>query len=218
VLGQFFDVLEKTIASGKSDGGGALLLLPKSVSFVAGGYVADGPAMEKVLTGLIDLGKDQPNFPQIQLNAGAHGDVKLHRLTAPLPADREPEARELLGDPLEIFFGIGPKSFYISGGKGAEALLKKAIDRSAAAGEKSVPPMQMNVSLLPILKFYKSVDDNPIVNGLIPALEQAGNDRLTIVSKAGQRSATTRIEIQEGIIQAIGQVAKALGAGAQGGF
>jgi hypothetical protein len=212
VLGQFLEIVENTVRTGKMDGGAALMLMPKAISFVAGGTIADAAAMEKALKDALELGKGQPDFPQVQLNAGALGDVKLHRLTAAIP-NREPEARELLGDKLEIVVGIGPKSVFVSGGKGAEALLKKVLDRSAAEKDKTVPPLQLNIALLPILKFYKSVDDNPIVAGLISALEQSSSDRITITSEAGARNSTTRIEIQEGVIKAIGGAAKAFGAG-----
>ena len=87
-------------------------------------------------------------------------------------------------------------------------MLRKVIDRSAVEREKPVGPFSLNVSLLPILKFSKSVDDNPLINNLIKAVEQSGNDRLNIVSQPGQRSSTTRIELQEGVIRAIGEGAK----------
>ena len=135
--------------------------------------------------------------------------LALHKLTAPIPDE---EARQVLGEKLEIIFAIGPKRFFVCGGKDAEGLLKKVIDASAAAPEKSVPPMQMTIAVLPILKFYRSVDDNPMVAGLIASLEQSGNDRVTILSEAAARSSTTRIEVQEGVIRAMGEGAKAAGA------
>jgi len=210
LLNQFVDVLEKTIAAGRTDGGMAVVLLPKSVSFIAGGMIVDGPAVEKILKSAVDLGQGHRDFPQVQLNAGMLGDLKLHKLTAPIPDE---EARQVLGDKLEIIFAVGANRFLVSGGKDAEGLLKKVLDASAAAPEKSVPPMQMNIAALPILKFYRSVDDNPLVAGLITSLEQSGNDRITILSEAGARSSTTRIEVQEGVIRAIGEGVKAAGVG-----
>ncbi len=212
VVGQMFGVLEKTLSEGQVDIGGVLLLLPRSLSFGFGGHVADGPALEKALRDVVNLLKDQPDFPQVKFDAGTLGDVKLHRITAPLP-NGEPEARELLGEKLEIVVGIGPKSVIVTGGKDPEGLLKKILDGSAAAPNKAVPPMQINVALLPILKFYQSVDNNPIVAGIIASLEQGGGDRIVITSQAGPRSSTARVEIQEGIIKAAGEAAKAFGAG-----
>src|SRR5207302_10093610 len=135
---------------------------------------------ETPLKSLAGLGKDVPNFTQLQLNSGALGDLKLSRLTAPLP-DRHGDARELLGDNLEIIIGIGPKSVILAGGKEADALLKKVVDRSAQERNKVVSPLELKVSLLPILKFYKSVDDNPLVNNLLGTLERSGNDRIMLV-------------------------------------
>ena len=51
-----------------------------------------------------------------------------------------------------------------------------------------------------------------MVAGLIASLEQSGNDRVTILSEAGARSSTARVEVQEGVIRAIGEGAKAAGA------
>ena len=215
VLGQVFDVLEKSAATGKGDMGGVLLLMPKSISFAIGGYISDGPALQKALKDGLELLKDRPNFPQVQYNAGSYGELKFDRLTATIP-EREPEARELLGDKLEILAAFGPKSFMISGGKDAEGLLKKIVDGSSAAKGKDVPAGQLSVSLLPILKFYRSVDDNPIVGGLISKVEQVGNDKLTLTSQAGQRDSKIHLEIQEGLIRAIGEAAKAFGAGGLG--
>jgi hypothetical protein len=203
VVGQLIDVVEQTLSAGKVDGGAALVLLPKSISFVAGGYVADGAAMEKAIKDLVDLGKNDPNFPEVKFNVGTHGGVALHSLSHAIP-ETEAEARELLGENLEVTIGTGKNSFFVSVGKDSEALLKKVIDKNAAEASKTVPPMQLNVSLLPILKYYSSVDDNPLVAGLVATLEQEGNDKLIITSTAGPRSTTTRIEIQEGLVRVIG--------------
>ena len=89
---------------------------------------------------------------------------------------------------------------------------KKVLDDSAAAGEKTVLPMQLTVALLPILKFSQSVDDNPMLAELIASLEATGNDKLSITSEAGPRTSTVRIEVQEGIIRLIGNAAKTFGA------
>ncbi len=207
LLGPLFDVIGKTVESGRLDGGATVLLLPKSLSFAFGGTVVDGPAVEKLLIQIADLAKDVPNAPKLQLNVGTIGDMKLNRLTAPIP-DHSREAREILGDNLDIIVGIGPKSVVVSGGRNAEGLLKSVLDKSAQEREKAISPFQLTVGLLPILRFSQSIDDNSIVKRMITSLEQGGSDQINIISQAAPQSNTTRIEIQEGIIRAGGEAAK----------
>ncbi|HEX5035450.1 MAG TPA: hypothetical protein VFW62_13300, partial [bacterium] len=183
VLGSMMDAFVKTVEGGKLDGGAALLLDAKSVDFVAGGLVAEGKTIEDSFKRLIELAKNEPDFPNVKLNSGSHAGITFHTITAPIP-DSEKEARDLLGDKVNIILGIGPKSVYVSFGKNAESLLKQVIDKSAQEGSKSVPPMQLNVALLPILKFAASVDaNNPIVPELVKVLEKSGKDKVNIVSQ-----------------------------------
>jgi hypothetical protein len=206
LLVPLFDVLTKTISTGRMDGGLTVVLMPKSLSFAAGGICADGATVEKILKSVADLGKDINNFPKLQLNAGTIGDMKLNRLTAPIPPNSP--ARDVLGDTLEIIVGISPGSVIVAGGKQAEALLRKVLDSSAQNRDKAVLPVQVNVAVLPIAKFVKSLDENPNVNSVITSLEQSGNDHVTVTSTPAPRSSTTRIEIQEGVIKAVGAAAK----------
>jgi hypothetical protein len=216
VVGQLIDVLEQTLAGGKLDGGAALVLLPKSISFVAGGYVADGAAMEKAVKDLVDLAKNEPNFPEVKFNVATHAGVALHTLKAPIP-EGEAETRELFGDKLEVMLGTGKNSFFVSLGKDSESLLKKVIDRNSSSAGTAVPPFQLNVALLPILKSYSSVDaGNPIVAGLVSTLEQEGGDKLIVVNSVGPRSSTFHIEVQEGLVRVIGDAVNMLTAQFQG--
>jgi len=208
VLGKLLDVFEQTAKSGKLDAGAALVLEPKSLNFVMGGFVADGPAFEKSLKQALELAKNEPNVPKVQFGAGKIGNVTLHKTSIPVPAT-EAEAREILGEKLDVILGIGPQSVYVTAGKSAESLLKKVIEQSAASAGKSVPPVQLNVALLPILKFSASMDpNNPILPALVASLEKSGNDRLVISSQGTTRGSQLRIEIQEGIIKMGGEAAK----------
>jgi hypothetical protein len=213
VLSKLLDVFEQTAKTGKIDTGAALVLEPKSLNFVLGGYVADGAAFEKTLKQVLDLAKNEPNVPKVQFNAGKLGNVALHKTSIPVPAT-EAEARDILGEKLDVILGIGPQSVYVAAGKSGESLLKKVIDQSAASASKSVPPVQFNVALLPILKFSASMDaNNPILPALVASLEKSGNDRLIITSQGNARGSQMRIEIQEGIIRMGGEAAKQFGGG-----
>jgi hypothetical protein len=215
LLGGFIDIVMKTLEEGKVDGGATLLLEPKSLNFVAGGLVADGAKVDALFKKLTDLAKDEPDAPEIKLNAGQHGGITLHKITGPIP-EGEAEAREILGDKLNFVLGTGPKSVYVAFGKDAEGLLKKVIDQVTQKGPADVPPSQLNVALLPILKFAASVDDNPIVPALVSVLEKSGKDKITMVTTPRPRGSNTRILVEEGVLQLIGEGAKKAGLGPGG--
>jgi hypothetical protein len=208
VMGKLLGVFEETAKTGKIDGGAALVLEPKSLSMVAGGYVADGAAFEASVKQILELAKNEPNVPKVQFNAAKHGNITLHRTSLPVPD--EPEARDLLGEKLDVVMGIGPQAVYLAAGKGGESLLKKVIDQSTANASKPVPPMQFNVALLPILKFSASMDaNNQMLPALISTLEKSGtdknrNDKLIITSQTVARGSMMRIEIQEGVLKLVG--------------
>jgi hypothetical protein len=209
LLGPLFDVIGKTIATGRMDGGATVVLQPKSFAFAGGGAIADGPTVEKILTQVGDLIKDIPNAPKLQLNTGTVGDMKLHRLTTQIPAHAA-EMREVFGENFEMIVGISPNSVIVAGGKNAEALLKGVLQKSSQERETSVSPLDLTISLLPILKFSKSIDSgNPIVSRMVSSLEQGGNDQVSIRNKGTASSSVTRVEIQEGVIRAGGEGFKA---------
>ncbi|HUE69972.1 MAG TPA: hypothetical protein VMP01_03715 [Pirellulaceae bacterium] len=208
LIAGFIDVLQKTLEEGMLDGGAALLLEPKSLNFVAGGLVADGAKVEALFKRLAELAKDEADAPEIKLNAGKHGDVNLHTISGP---NEDEKAREILGDKINIVLGTGPKSLYLAFGKDGEGLLKKMIDQVSQQGPTAVPSSQLNVALLPILKFAASVDDNPIVPALVSVVEKNGKDKITIVTEIKSRGSNTRILVEEGVLQAIGEGVKQAG-------
>jgi len=210
-LNQLIDIIQGTIATGKMDGGATLILLPKSISFAFGGFVADGAAVDRLLKTIADLGQGIPNFPELKLNVGSIGELKLNRLIGPLPPGAD-DARELLGENIDIIIGVAPKAVIVAGGKDSEGLLHQVLDKSKQAGEQAVSPFRLVVSLLPIMKFSQSVKDSPPAAAMIASLEQSGNDQIVVVSEAKSTSTTTHVEVQEGVIKAIGEGVKRAGA------
>lgn len=209
IVGSLTAVLQKTLEGGKLNGGAALRLAPQNINFVAGGLVADGKSVEKDLKRLVELAKQSKNNPyvEVKFDAATHGGVTLHTITVPVPA-REEQARKILGEKMLTVIGTGATSVYFAFGNDSMELLKQVIDGSAAAtGETS--PMTLNVSLAPIMAFAASVDDDPIVAGLSEALKKGqGKDHIAISSKAIPRGVAYRVEVEEGVLQLIGQAAK----------
>ena len=209
IVGSLLDVVQKTIEAGKLNGGAALLLAPESINFVAGGFVADGKALEKDLKRLVELAKQSKENPgvEVKFDAAKHGGVTLHTIVVPVPASEE-EARKILGEKLVTVIGTGATSVYFALGDDSMELLKQVIDDSAASDGKTAP-MTLNVALTPILEFAASVDDDPIVAALAEALKNGqGKDHVAISSKAIARGVAYRVEVEEGVLQLIGQAAK----------
>lgn len=210
IINKFMEVLTGTVRSGKLDGGAALVLEPKNISFVAGGHVADGAGLEAAFRKVVEVAKDDPEFPKVTFDVATHGGVKFHTMTAPIP-DTEAEMREFFGPTMDIVLGTSANNVFIAFGKNAQPLIKKVMDQSATVADKDALPIELQVALLPILKFASSVDDNPIVPALVSTLEKAGNDKIAFTSTATGRGVVGRFEIGEGILQTVGEVGKSFG-------
>lgn len=206
VIGGLIDTLSRTCETGKLDGGAALVLGDKTMSFVAGGQVADAKALEDSLRKLVDLAKDEPDFPGVKFNAQTHRGIAFHTMQVPIPADEE-EARDVLGEKLDVVVGTGENAAYLSLGNDAAGLLKKVIDRSSMK-QPDAAPMHLNVALTPIFKFASSVQDNPVLELISASLEKSGNDHVVLEASSLPNGVSYRLTVEEGILQAIGQAVK----------
>ncbi len=216
MVDKIFTVLKKTIQGGRLDGGMAVLLDNNTPQFVAGGVAVESYQLESVVKDLLDMIKQDPRAPQFTVKQAKHADVTLHLLSAPVPAD-EDEARAILGDNLQITVGLGPKTFFVGFGKDNVDLVKKAIDGST--GTEATPPMQMNISLKPIISFAAAMEDSPALRAMNAALREVGDkDHVRLMIKSIPSGASYRLEVEEGVLQAVGQAATAASGGNSGGF
>ena len=218
VVNQLMDLIQSTIEEGKVDFGASLVLEPGSFTFASGTTVADGAEASRLLARVVELAKNEPDFPDVKLNAARHGDVNLHTISIPVPED-DADARRLLGERFEIVLGTAPKSFYVALGKEPMVALKGAIDKSAQASDPLASPLRLELALTPILKFAQSVQDNPALELAVTAIERSGGkDRVAITSEAIENGVRTRIEVEDGILQLVGTVVRILqGPGLEGG-
>ena len=207
VIGGLIDVIAKTCEAGKLDGGAALVLEPKKMSFVAGGLIADPQALETSLRKMVELAKDEPDFPEVKFDAETYKGIVFHALSVPVPADEE-EARQVLGEKLDVVVGIGGEAAYLSVGHDAAGMLKKVIDASAQK-KADAQPMAINIALTPIFKFAASVQDNPVLELIGSTLEKSeGADNITLDATPSKNGVLYRLTVEEGILKAIGQAIK----------
>jgi hypothetical protein len=211
LLDNLLEVAEKTVENRHLDGGMTLLLKPNAITAVAGGAIVEGAKLEATLKELFAIvQKESPEAVEtIQLNAASHQGVNLHRLSVPLPDDDE-NLRKFLGAKLEIILGIGAESVHVSLGRHAMETLKQVIDRSAAERGKAVPASKLSIAGTPIARFIAAAaEDDQQVKGvaeMVAALlaRSAGKDHITMTTMPVSHGARTRLEVEEGVLRAIG--------------
>jgi len=217
----FMDAFKATIKAGVMDGGAVLNMAPESLTLVAGGFVGDPGKIESGLKKLAELAKEEPKFPGVNWNTDSHADISFHTVSVPIPEDEE-EPRQLFGETLEVVVGIGKESVYFALGRNCMDALKGVIDASAADPQKSVPPMEMTFALSPIMEVVASFADEDKKEALesianMLANEANGRDHVKIVMQPIPNGGRFRIELEEGVLKAIGE-AVALARQQGGGF
>ncbi len=221
----FLDAFQATLQAGVMDGGAVLNLAPNSMTLVAGGFVGEPAKVESGLKKLVELAKEEKDFPGIAWNSDNHGDVSFHTISVPVPANEE-EPRKLFGDTMEIVVGIGKQSVYFALGRDCISAVKGVIDASAAEPQKSVPPMEMSLSLQQIMntavEFAEGEEEKATIRSIAAMLasDDTGRDHVRIVVQPIPNGVRSRVELEEGVLRAIGAAAmqaKMQAAGA-GGF
>jgi len=181
----------------------SMLLSDTTMTMVGGLKVADGNKLDAAIKDLVDIAKQDPEFPGIKFNADRLGDTRFHTMRLPVP---EEEAREVFGESLDIVMGVGPSAVYVGFGENCLAKLKEAIQASPKdAGP--VPPIRMKASLGQIMRFASNFEDNPMVAMLAEAMAgQKGADNITITGKVIPNGVSYRLEIESGVLKSISEV------------
>ncbi|HEY2761501.1 MAG TPA: hypothetical protein VGI75_12180 [Pirellulales bacterium] len=213
-LGKLIDVAEKTVKTGKMDGGGVVLLGADKLQVAVGGYVADGPGFESAIKDLIEMAKGEPDFNKaatVKLDLETYKEVKFQEVTLKLPEDADETAKKIFGDTVEVYVGVGPDSAYFAFGKDSLTLVKSVIDASAADPNKTVQPFKLSVALAPIFDFAAwATPDNPKAKMMAQAFDSVkGKDHVLVGAKLIPNGVTYRLDVEDGVLEAVGQASKA---------
>lgn len=202
LAGQLFDIGEAAVKSGKMDGGAALVLESKKLTFAAGGYLPNGEEVEKTFKKFVELGQAEPNFPPVKFDVEKYKDVHFDMMSIPI---NDEQAKQVFGETLDVYLGVGEHSAYVALGKGSIDLLKKIIDKSAGAEGESLPPFQLNFALTPIFEFINAVQPaNPAATAIAQELAASGGkDHVKVYAKMIENGATYRFEAEEGVLRAV---------------
>jgi hypothetical protein len=203
--------LQATAKSGKSDGGVMMNLDPENIGIAAGFYLVDAARIETALKQLEEIAQKEGDFQGVQWNAESHGDVHFHTASLPIP-ETAAEARKFLGETLDVAVGIGQSSVYVALGANGISTLKTVIDESKSHGNRPVAPMELTVSLGKFLNFAASHQDEPRLAEIAASLQESiGDDHLKITAQPIENGFVYRLQVEQGVIQAIGKAA--IGAG-----
>ncbi len=210
-------ILEKTIDSGKFDGGGAVSLTDNKVRAVIGGTVADGAQIEKEVKELVASLGSGPDIPKFQFNYAKHQNVNLHKATVPIKSD-DRAVQKIFGNELKLVIGTGEKAFFISLDPDGDAVIKSALDRLSAKKNVKVIPGEMILQAGQVLSFVQAISPNPIIENVANLLQQAdGKDKIKVTTTPFPRGLIYQISVDEGVLKGIGAAIQA-GQGGGGGF
>lgn len=210
-VGDFIDALKATLQKGVIDGGATLNMTADSLTFVAGGYIADPAKVESGLKKFAEVAKEkEEDMPEVSWASDKHKDVTFHTMQAPVEDDEK--AKKLFGEKLDIVVGIGKEAVYFGLGRDALAAVKKVIDDSAANPKKAVAPMEVTVALGQIMNAAKELADEeekPQIEMVADMLanEASGRDHVRMVAQPVENGVRMRIEAEEGVLRAIGMAA-----------
>jgi hypothetical protein len=210
----FFKIGRSTIATGKLDTAASVVLQPQAITLIAGGHVASGNEVDTAVRQLVQMAENEEEFKfsRADLNAEQHKGVRFHLLDVPIP--EEEYLRKVLGDTLHVVVGVAETSAYVGVGTDALSHLKRGID--ASSGTQSVDPLNLEISLLPVLKFAQSVEASPVVDGLIQTMSGSeGNDQVRIRTTIEPQGLKYRFELEEGVLRILGQAGQMVTVGQQ---
>jgi hypothetical protein len=202
-----------TMETGRMDGAGTLELSPQSLTVVAGAFVKDTAKFESGLKKLDAAAREMHNNSGLKWDAQSHAGVSFHTMTIPVPADQE-GPRKLLGEEVNIAFGIGEEAVYFAAGRDWLSAAKQAIEASAKQREKKVPPVEFVISLTPIVETLAAqAEDGPQKDAAEKVAEMLRNeaqdrDHVRIFAEVIPNGIRYRYEAESGVLKAIGKVAE----------
>jgi hypothetical protein len=203
----FVDVLQRTVAGKKIDGGFAVLLEADAATVVGGATVVDGDKLEKTLKQLADdLEKIDPETAKtIKVSARTYDGLHIHYLTVPTP---DPRLVPFVGETTKVVLATAPDRVLIAAGRNAAKTLKKVIDDSKADAGTGASSNEVRVSVGKFAKFIGDVTDDKMAKKqtelLIGALGKVGDkDHVIITASHADQRMRIRVELEEGMLKAL---------------
>ena len=207
ILASIFGVLQASAKLGFMDAAGSGVMDENELKLVMGMAIQEGAKLEESLKEVAKLAEAEgDDLVEFNFDVSSEGGIRYHQITLMVPAEEE-EARQLLGEELEILLGVSDDAAYVAMGEGSQAMLKQSISGSAPQLEEGVF-MQGSFHLLPVMRFFSRVQDAEQLADIIDALPETDNDMMQMSMRVVENGQNFRFEMQDEILQiltAIGQ-------------
>lgn len=211
-------VIQDSMAAGRIEGGITLFAQPESATLVEAGYVSSGDDLERALGKIVDAVRQKHPEDVARVlteNSGECRGVRFHTLSFPIPEDAKDreKAVRLVGENLEVVVGIGQRAAYLSMGRNATESLEQMIERSAAAGDSEISPVELSVALAQYAQLVADVgkeQDRAKAAKVVDLLKgSAEEDRCTMTVDSVEGGVKLSFELEEGALELMGAAHKA---------
>ncbi len=154
---------------------------------------------------------DPDSTKSLKLDAEVHEGVHFHVASTAVTSE---DLVALLGERIEVVLGIGADRLYLGVGGHALAALKEAITKSKAAAGEEVPPLRISAAGTPVAAYAAATLEGPDklkAPKIADLLKKSpAQDHATLTFTPVPQGAIARLEIEEGLLKALGRVVPAL--------
>ena len=209
IVGDLIDVIQASVAKGVMNAGGSLMLNEDSASLAFGTAIAEGAKLEdsvKEIAGYVEK-EDVP--VEFRFDVRTDNGIRYHEVDVMIP-DSEEEMRAMFGDKLSVLLGVGDDVLYLAAGKDPADLLTQCMEGSGTDVDSI---MQMDLHLLPILRFLSNFQDAGELEGIADILPETADDRIRFSVDVVDNGQTFRVEMQDAVLQIFGAIGQSMGGG-----
>ncbi len=210
----FVDALiEQTHAGGRINDGFGFKCEPNDSYLIYGAQIGDSGKLESRFKRAAEACKKEA--PQIitdlKFDVATAKEMKIHKLSLTVPKGAGPSG--VFPEKVELVAAFGEGKVYFCVGEKAEELLKSRIDSSESADVAAIPSMKIQVKTEPIVKMLQATTPNPFTALLSEKLARSsGKDGVILSGDAKESdSYVLRLEVEEGVLKAIGSSASMSG-------
>jgi hypothetical protein len=217
LVNNLLDVAQSTLVTGRFDGGMAVRLAPGAVTLASGKYVAGVEKVDATIRELVEtLRRYEPAAVEqlVKLNAAEQAGVQFHTLTVPVNDDNRAAVEQMFGGPVEVVVGLGEESVYAAVGRDALKTLQEYVDRSNPRAAETVAPLEFSLDVGQMAafaaEFAGSEPERQQARKLAEALAKAEGDadRVTLTAAPIAHGVRLRLDVEDGILKALGELAR----------